>query len=369
MIGLALFLFTVLVAALVLWRLLASRNMQHWIGPYMRYKLAQRRRPVPAGTAVYFCLADHFEPFWGDADRQTAFERVRCWHARYPALAARHQDSDGRAPQHSFFYPQEEYDEEILELVKQMCSAGYGDVDIHLHHDQDTAEGLAEKLNAFKSVLWEKHGLLRPDPETGDIVYSFIHGNWALDNSHPEGRWCGVDNELDVLRRTGCVMDMTMPSAPSATQTRKVNSIYFAKGRAGCRKSHDWGRDVSVGDWARAGELLMLQGPLELNWAQRKFGVLPKLESGELSDDAPPTLERVRLWGRCAIRIKGIDNCIFIKVHTHGANDRNLNMLLNGGLETLWKALESEYRDRNGFSLHYVTAWQMYNKVKELAGG
>jgi len=358
-----------ILAAFGFWRLLASRNMQHWIGPYIKHRLARRELPAAGGTDVYFCLADHYEPFWGGADQQTALKRVKRWHADYPKLAAQHRDSSGNPPQHSFFYPEEEYDEEILNLIKAICDEGVGDVDIHLHHDRDTAEGLEWKLNRFKKTLWEKHGLLRKDPDTGELVYSFIHGNWALDNSHPQGHWCGVDNELDVLVRTGCVMDMTMPSAPSPTQTRKINSIYFAKGRDGCRKSHDQGRDVATGEWGSEGELLMLQGPLELNWAQRKLGILPKLESAELSSDAPPTPERVRLWGKCAIHVKGADNCIFIKIHTHGANDRNLEMLLGGGLETLWNALEAEYRDREGFRLHYVSAWQMYNKVKELAGG
>ena len=53
-------------------------------------------------------------------------------------------------------------------------------------------------------MLHERHGLLRAGPETGKIIYSFIHGNWALDNSRPDGRWCGVDNEIDILVETGC---------------------------------------------------------------------------------------------------------------------------------------------------------------------
>ena len=70
----------------------------------------------------------------------------------------------------------------------------------------------------------ERHGLLSRDRYTGEVGYGFIHGNWALDNSRPDGRMCGVDNELDVLRETGCYADFTLPSAPSPTQTRKINS-------------------------------------------------------------------------------------------------------------------------------------------------
>ena len=40
-----------------------------------------------------------------------------------------------------------------------MCRAGYGEVEIHLHHDHDTAEGLRLKLLEFKKTLAERHGL------------------------------------------------------------------------------------------------------------------------------------------------------------------------------------------------------------------
>jgi len=35
---------------------------------------------------------------------------------------------------------------ENLDLLAQLCHAGYGEVEVHLHHDQDTEEGLKKKL-------------------------------------------------------------------------------------------------------------------------------------------------------------------------------------------------------------------------------
>jgi len=239
---------------------------------------------------------------------------------------------------------------------------------VHLHHDNDTADNLRRTLNEFTATLHDRHGLLRRDPATGQLQWVFIHGNWALDNSRPDGRWCGVDNELDVLYETGCVADMTMPSAPSDTQTRRINSIYFAKGRDGCRKSHDDGRPARVGDWAQDRELLMIQGPLTLNWREGKFGLVPRIESAELSFDAPPTAHRIALWGRCGISIDGAGEHVFIKIHTHGATERSMQMLFDqGGFDQLWTELERQYRDRPGCQLHYVTAWEMVSKIRELA--
>jgi hypothetical protein len=358
------------ICAAVAWRLIRLRNMQFWIGTHLRSMLARAgraRRPV---RHLYFCFADHYEPYGGTQDAERARQRVQAWRDEYPAVARRHADSDGRHPQHTFFYPAEEYDPALLDEVAQLCREGFGDVEVHLHHDNDTAENLRRTLDDFTRTLHERHGLLRRDPATGALRYVFIHGNWALDNSRPDGRWCGVDNELDILVQTGCEADMTMPSAPSDTQTRKINSLYFAQGHDGCRKSHDHGRNLSVGGRARPGELLMIQGPLTLNWREGKFGVVPRIESAELSFDAPPTAHRVSLWGRCGISVRGAEEHVFVKVHTHGATEASMRMLFEGGgFDRLWSELERQYRDEPGCALHYLSAWEMVKKIGEIAHG
>ncbi len=355
--------------AFVLWHLIRSRNMQYWIGSYLAWRLSRifRRRHAP--RHVYFCFVDHYEPYGGTTDRARAHKRVRHWLEKYPEIANKHQDSSGQRPKHTYFYPIEEYDAELIDQLKGLCDAGYGDIEVHLHHDNDTAENFRDTINRYIRLLHERHGLLRKNPESGKIVYSFIHGNWALDNSRPDGRWCGVDNEIGILVETGCYADMTMPSAPSDTQTSKINSIYFARGRTGHRKSHDTGRDLRIGEWGKADELLLIQGPLMLNWKEARYGIIPKIESAELSFDAPPSPHRVRLWGECGIGVKGAEEHVFIKIHTHGATESSMQMLLNGGFDLLWTELEKQYRRGSGCALHYVTAWEMYEKINEIARG
>src|SRR5205085_7242564 len=141
----------------------------------------------------------------------------------------------------------------------------------------DTADGLREKLGRFTGLLSEKHGLLKKDAR-GRISYGFIHGNWALDNSRADGRWCGVNNEISVLIETGCYADFTMPSAPADCQTTTINSIYFAIDDPLRPKSHDRGRVARVGATPPANSLLMIQGPLGLDWKSRKWVVFPRLE-------------------------------------------------------------------------------------------
>src|SRR5207253_2080398 len=126
--------------------------------------------------------------------------------------------------------------------------------------------------------------------------------NWALDNARSDGRWCGVNNELDVLRETGCYADFTLPSAPSETQTRKINSVYWVVDDPSRPKSHDWGADVTAAP-PPADSLLMIQGPLVLDWRRRKWGVVPRIENACLQRNQPPTIDRLDLWLRAAVRV------------------------------------------------------------------
>lgn len=352
---------------LMFWMLLKSRNIDIWIISYLKQFFLKKIIDPTSTKHIYFCIADHYEPYFGFAAQSTARERVEIWVNKYLNVSKSHTDSDGRHPQHTYFYPEEEYDDWILDRLSSICHVdNLGDVEIHLHHDNDTAENLELTLNDFKQKLYEKHNLLRKD-ENGNIVYGFIHGNWALDNSRPDGKWCGIDNEIDVLINTGCEYDMTMPSAPSNTQTSTINKIYIVKEDGKC-KSHDKGRTLKVGDWKKNKELLMIQGPLALNWKSRKLGLIPRIESSELSYDAPPTNERVDLWEKCGITVKGAEEHIFIKLHTHGLEEDNIDMFFNlKGFDNLWTSLENKYVNQEGYKLHYVTAWEMYTKIQSIA--
>jgi hypothetical protein len=324
---------------------------------------SRRRRQEPKRPVhVYFCLADHYEPAWRGAAAGVQRERVAAWLKEYPRCAGRHSDSEGRHPQHSFFFPAEEYAPEHLDALSALCRAGWGDVEIHLHHDHDTGPGLESKLLEFADVLHNRHGLLRRDA-AGQIRYAFIHGNWALNNSRPDGRYCGVDDETSILLRTGCYADMTMPCGAHPAQSRQVNSIYYTMPRATPR-AHDGGPRARVGALPPAG-LLTIQGPLALNWRKRKWNLLPRLESGDVAWHTPPARDRVALWVDAGVHVEGAPEHIFMKVHTHGAQDRNVECLLHGGLERLWSWLEELCRNR-GYALHYVTACELAMKAREL---
>ena len=335
---------------------LREKHVSTWIGGYC----AQRARralgpPAPAPRHLIFALCDHFEPLWGKAPRAVGLARVLAWQTRYPELADSFRDSHGRPPRHTFFYPGEEYAPELFAPLDDLVARGYGEVELHLHHDGDTPATLRRALREHAERFAE-HGHLSRDA-SGRLRYAFIHGNWSLANARADGRWCGVDAELPVLFETGCYADFTFPAAPSECQPRRVNEIYWPAGDLTRRRAYEHGVAARVGFRWRD-RILMMTGPLAL--APRPGRVLPRIESAAIAADDPPAAARVKTWVEQDIHIAGQPSWVFVKVHTHGAPERNAASLLGDGGVALHRALAA-YNDGARWRLHYVTAREMYN--------
>ena len=345
---------------------LKLRHMDRWMGSYYfpidppRENRDWRNSPVD----VFLAICDHYEPQRDHLPKQEAIKLVERWVADYPRLFEHCRDSQGRVPQHTFFFPQDEYQPEYLDLLKPLCDAGFGDIDIHLHHEHDTAEGLREKLSVFRDILFQRHGCLRRDPATGEIVYGFIHGNWALCNSHPQKHFCGVNEELNVLLETGCYADFTMPSAPSSTQIATINSIYYAWDRPGRSASHQSGQRAAFGRTPPPNSLLMIQGPLVPDWKRAKWGIFPRIENGDLHHRRPATWDRFELWMQAHVHVHGRPDWRFIKLHTHGCKPGNIDTLLGPEMVAFHEQLATFAASHPQFRYHYVTAWEMAQLVK-----
>ncbi|MEM1145083.1 MAG: hypothetical protein AAGI88_21055 [Pseudomonadota bacterium] len=347
------------------------KNLHLWLGSYLRRRLSSTdvgpdpNQPID----VLFCFVDHFEPGWGKPGIEIERTRVARWTNDYPKLVEEFQDFDGRSPKHTFFFPEEEYREEHLDELVQLCREGHGEIEIHSHHEDENEESLAKLLAEFRDLLHERHGALGRNRTTGEVSWLFIHGNWALCNSQKDGRYCGVDEELHVLRAAGCVCDMTMPSAPSETQARTINSIYYAKDTPGRNRGHDYGLRVSTETEQAENEVMILPGVLGLNWHNRSRGLLPKIENSDIRCGLEPTTDRVDHWVRTGIHVKGQPNWNFIKVHTHGAPERDWSVLLSTPVQEMHRHLTRKYNDGIKYRLHYVSAREMYNIAKAAEAG
>ena len=352
-----------LFVGLTYWQI-RRRQMQRWLPTYLRERNRYLAPTPDEEVHLILCIADHYEPKAGNASVETGRQRVATWIEQYPKQLGGFRDSDGRSPRHSFFFPIEEYEKEYLDALANLCRAGFGEVEIHLHHDNDTPEGLRAKLLDFKEIL-VGHGLLSRHRQSGAVMYAFIHGNWTLCNSRPDGRYCGVDHEIPILLETGCYADFTFPSAPSATQPPIINRIYWASDRPGPRS-----QDTALPAGATTDNaLLMVQGPLLLNWSRRKWGILPGIENACLQSTQPPSMERLDQWLRARVQTPTRPDWFFVKLHAHGAPEYDQEALLGAPMVLFHEDLAKRARDNPKFHYHYVTAREMVNLIKAAQAG
>jgi hypothetical protein len=305
-------------------------------------------------TDVCLCVVDHFEPSVGQPTR---------WVERYPKIAKKHKDADGCSPAHSFFYPYDEYDEwEFCELVA-LCQSGWGEIDLHLHHKDDTSESLTQKIREAIQLYHRKNVL--PTWPDGRPAWGFIHGNWALDNSRCEHgkNFCGVNNELTLLQQEGCYADFTFPAWEHTAQPRQLNSIYYATDDPLQPKSYDTGVVARAGKIG-TGTLLLIQGPLMPFVKSSKRGPRPAMDDGDLASYRRYSPERLDRWIRAGVHLAGRPDRVFIKLHCHGAADANREALLGTDFEALFSDAEARYNDGKRYRLHYLTAREMFNVVK-----
>ena len=335
------------------------RHAELWFPGYLRDRIA-RTFKSDRTQRVWVAVMDHYEPFWNKPSIEQATRRVRAWSDNWPEIASRApRDSAGNAPTHTFFYPQEEYRAEFIEQLAGMTRAGIADVEIHIHHDREGRDEFIRRMSEYRDCLVRDHRLLRK--EEGKVRFGFIHGNWALDNSLPDGHFCGLNDEITILRDLGCYADFTMPSGNSASQSTIVNSIYWCKDDPEKPKSYDRGIPAESTKWNN-GDLLIVDGPLGLRWKDR---LIPRLETGEVAAYDLPTPYRVKRWFDLA-PVLGADR--FIKLYTHGATESNAGALLHGGLRDLYQQIAAEANSRE-VALYFVSAWQMYVAIRAACTG
>ncbi len=341
-----------------------------WITVYGWQRLV--RGALPARSIhLIIGLADHFEPSYVPnvpsgtcAEFAEQMRRIERWCREYPKMADPYRDHHGRPFRHTYFYPAEQYHEPVIERLAEHCQAGWGEIEIQLHHGMnaaDTAENTRRVILEFRDAL-EGHGCLSRLDDSGPPRYAFVHGNWALANS-AGGRWCGVDNEMQILAETGCYADFTLPSAPSSAQISKINAIYECARPLNQRAPHRRGRNLEVGRRPTVFPLI-IQGPLQLRFTtNRRAWTLPRIENGDLSTANPPSMYRLGLWRNAAVTVRGRPEWVFIKLHCHGMDPHDEAAMLGEPIRHFLRELIESSKEGSEYKLHFVTAREMVNIV------
>jgi hypothetical protein len=343
-----------------------ARLSLSWL-PLLSYQLLARRDRKSADAHLIIAVADHFEPsIVPENGRARAAlseqeNRLERWCSEYPKCVSPWVDSDGQTFRHTYFYPAEQYQESIVKRLAEHCRAGWGELEIHLHHGVDTPdtnENTRRTIVGFRDRL-AALGCLAEASESGPPRFAFVHGNWALANVRG-GACCGVDDELQLLADLGCYADFTLPSFPDPSQIAKINSIYECALPLDRRAPHRRGKDLRVCEPPTKFPLIV-QGPLLVDLSRRIHSFpFPRFENGELTDAHPPSMARLRLWRRMQITVRGRPEWIFVKLHCHGMDPRDTSSMYGNLLRSFLQQM-CELKNQEGVHVHYVTAREMVN--------
>jgi hypothetical protein len=343
-----------------------------WLPGYAWQRLARRASRGPVHLII--ALADHFEPAIvpGDgrarAPQAEQERRLERWCREYPQLVDPWRDSDGHSFNHTYFYPAEQYDRTLIERLAEHCHAGWGEIEVHLHHGTekpDTAENTRRQLLEFRDTLAHRHGCLSYRDGSGSPQYAFVHGNFALANSN-QGRGCGVDSEMQVLAETGCYADMTMPAAIfGSAQVGKINSLYECGLPLDHKVPHRRGRDLECGRTPRIFPL-MVQGPLMLDFTSPRRRIA--IENGALTSPNPPSLRRLQLWKQAGVSVQGRPDWLFIKLHCHSMDPTQETAVLGDAVRKFLRELVEEAQSR-GEVIHFVSSREMVNMILAACDG
>ncbi len=350
-----------------------------WNLPWLiRYPFARTKafleRTAFEKKHVIFTVANHFEPAWstnGFLDHKTQVRRLNDYRKTFREQAGTVLDADGTPFRHTNFYPAEQYDRELLEIMADMQEEGLGEVEVHLHHegdDPDTPENFERTVVTFRDILAERHSCLSRMDGHGKPMYAFVHGNLALANSCG-GRFCGVDNEMQILQDTGCYADMTLPSAPDQSQVRVINQIYECGNPLDEAVPHRSGTRVAANGKAPLLPLIFT-GPLVLNWTRRIAGLpLPRIDDSALAANQPLDMARFNRWRSANITVDGRPDWIFIKLYCHGFFDYDQSACIGEEAKRFFSEIV-ELSNRSGnFKVHFASAREAFNMVSAAIEG
>jgi hypothetical protein len=77
----------------------------------------------------------------------------------------------------------------------------------------------------------------------------------------------------------------------------------------------------------------------------------------------------VRSWLDCGVHVQGRPEWLFVKLHTHGAVERDFDALFGDKAFEMHRTLNEMCNDGRRYQLHYVTARQAYNLAKAAERG
>jgi len=302
---------------------------------------------------VFFMIADHHEP---SGRGLKGAENSKLWCDNFKKTFEGIKDDFGNNIQWSWFYPYDHKNKLVVFNLNELVYGGWGEIEFQWHHGPDTNETLPSKL--VDAIAWFNHlGCMLSTGKNPKSNFGFVHGNWSLDNSRENNKWCGVTRELDILKKNGCYADFTFATFGTKAQPSKINSIYYAKDTDES-KSYNNGIDAQVG--LKNNDFLIFQGPITFDWHNFEF------DCAALETTSLPQKHRIKNWLKHAPIVKGRPEWVFLKTYSHAFQSQH--EVISEQFKEMLFELKRVCKEKK-LSLHFVTAREAYNMVKAAEAG
>jgi hypothetical protein len=335
------------------------RGLENWL-PALRRK--QRPMENALGTRhVLIAICNRFEPSEktrGDGKPALLEE----WSRDLSRLADEFSDGKAVAPKHTFFLPAENADAVWVPELGELCKATGNEIELMAPRPVESAECLRESIQRAKASLGGQ-GWLSCD-KTGASRYGFIQGTKVPDSTR-------LISHRAILKETGCYASFLPPELVDEVPAEFDNSLCYAydhnlKDRPGGLRRVRAKRGLQT---ESDDGLLLVPPPFARDWTRKKFGLLPQVETSELTAAKPPSRERLRLWLDCRITVDARPNWVFIALHTHGLQPENSMMLLGEPMRKFYRALVKVMADDESLRFHCVTARELINILHAAEAG
>ena len=181
-------------------------------------------------------------------------------------MASRHRDATGRPPQHTWFYPGEQFEPDIMRVL------GTGGPRVRrsripfpsrLRYRRNPAARDAARVGSVRNVRIQSNER-RQDPLC-------VRARQLRARQQQRAVLCGVSTEIAMLHELGAFADFTFPSVYQESQPSVVNRIYAAKDDER-PKSYD--RPLPLNALTRGeADLMIFEGPLVFSptWNLRRL--------------------------------------------------------------------------------------------------
>ena len=323
---------------------LRDKHLDKWLGGYARHswraraRAAARRRAAPSAVRALRSLRAAVGRRRRGARAARAStpgaSAIRRWRATSATPTAARRATASSSPASSIA-------PHFLDALAELARGGFGEVEVHLHHDGDTATTLRADIADYLG----KYAAARPPVARRRRAAALrVHPRQLVPRQRAPRR------PLVRRRRRDPAALSTPAATPTSRSRRRPTSASRTSSTRSTGRPATWRarRAYEAGERARVGDAHARSPPHDRRAARARaapaLGV--RIENGALTAAIRRRPRACATGSTQGIHVDGRPEWVFVKVHTHGAPEKNAASLLGDGGRALHRALRALQRRR-----------------------